>query len=192
MVKRAVEGDGGFSHHYPRVPAVVTCHARGKDNAMTAAWHTSLSFKPPLMGIALFPHRFSCELILESEEFGLNFLSLEKAKLVASVGGCSGRDVDKFGKFHIGKEQALKTTVPILEEAYAAYECKLVDHRTYGDHIWLVGEVVATHFEEGLFTDKGVLDLEQVSPALYLTADLYVTTDRDSLCFLDRKVYGGG
>jgi flavin reductase (DIM6/NTAB) family NADH-FMN oxidoreductase RutF len=144
------------------------------------------------MGIAIFPHRFSCELILESGEFGINFLPLEKAELVASVGGCSGRDVDKFQRFHIGKEQALKTTVPILEEAYAAYECKLVDHRTYGDHTWLVGEVVATHFEEGLLTDKGVLNLERVSPALYITADLYVTTARDSLRFLDRTVYGRG
>jgi len=38
--------------------------------------------------------------------------------------------------------------VPVLKDAYAAYECKLVDSKPYGDHLWIVGEIVAVHFLE--------------------------------------------
>ena len=60
----------------------------------------------------------------------------------------------KLGK-HVATEKPLKTAVPILGAAYAAYECKLVDDREYGDHRWLVGEVVAVHLlEERTFMPK--------------------------------------
>ncbi len=192
MAKRNIAGAGSFSHHNPRVPAIVTAHARGKDNAMAASWHAAISFKPPLIGVSIAAKRFTYQLILEGKEFGLNFLPLEKAELIAALGGSSGKEVDKFHKFGIKKVKPLKTSVPILEDAYAAYECKLIDHRTYGDHEWLVGEVLVTHFEEGVLTDEETLDLERVAPTLYLGADFYATTAKDSLRLLDRKAYGKG
>lgn len=192
MAKRNIEGAGSFYHHHPRVPAIVTAHARGKDNAMTASWHGALSFKPPLIGVCIAAKRFTYQLILESREFGINFLPAEKAELIAALGGSKGSEVDKFQKFGIKKVKPLKTSVPILEDAYAAYECKLIDHRTYGDHELLVGEVLVTHFEEGVLTDKETLDLERVAPTLYLGADFYATAAKDSLRFLDRNAYGKG
>jgi flavin reductase (DIM6/NTAB) family NADH-FMN oxidoreductase RutF len=192
MAKRNITGAGNFYHHNPMVPAIVTAHAGGRDNAMAASWHGSISFKPPIIGVSISPKRFTYQLILESKEFGLNFLPLEKVELIAALGGSKGSEVDKFQKFGIKKVKPLKTSVPILEDAYAAYECKLIDHRTYGDHEWVVGEVLVTHFEEGVSTDEETLDLERVAPTLYLGADLYVTVAKDSLRLLDRKAYGKG
>jgi flavin reductase (DIM6/NTAB) family NADH-FMN oxidoreductase RutF len=192
MAKMHIEGAGRFYHHNPRVPAIVTAHARGKDNAMAASWHSAISFKPPLIGVAIAPKRFTYQLILEGKEFGLNFLPLERAEVIAALGGSSGSEVDKFQKFGIKKAKPLRTSVSILEDAYAAYECSLIDHRTYGDHEWLVGEILATHFEEGVLTNEGILDLERVAPALYLGADFYITAAGDSLRLLERKAYGEG
>jgi len=192
MAKASMEGAGGFSHHYPRVATVVTVHARGKDNAMAVAWHSSISLNPPLYGISVSPRRFTYELILEAGEFGVCFLPTEKAELVASVGGSSGREADKFQRFGIARGEPLKTSVPILKDAYACYECKLVDHRTYGDHVWVIGEILACHFEEELFTKEQLLDLERVSPVRYLGAEHYTTAARDAVRYLDRKVYGKG
>ena len=192
MAKRHIAGAGSFYHHNPRVPAIVTAHARGKDNAMAASWHSAISFKPPLIGVAIAPKRFTYQLILEGKEFGLNFLPLEKAELIAALGGSSGSEVDKFQKFGIKKAKSLKTSVPILEDAYAAYECKLIDHRAYGDHEWVVGEILVTHFEEGVFTDGEILDLGRVAPALYLGADFYAAAAEGSLRLLERKAYGEG
>ena len=190
MFKVSKESIGEFYHHYPKVAAIITVNARGRDNAMAAAWHSPVSFEPPLYGVSISPKRFTYRLILESKEFGINFVPFKTVELVASVGGSKGGELDKFKKFSIAKEKSLKTSAPILKDAYAAYECKLVDNNTYGDHVWVVGEILVVHFAEDVFTSKGVLDLGKLSPALYIGAELYATTDKGSVRLLDREVYG--
>ena len=157
---------------------------------MAVAWHAPISLKPPLYGVSISPKRFTYQLIADSKEFGINFLPFEAAELVASVGGSKGSEVDKFQRFNIAKNKPVRTAVPILEDAYAAYECQLVDDRSYGDHRWLVGEIVAVHWLEEVFTPDEVIDLDKVSSILYLGNELYVTTSKDTIKSLDRKVYG--
>jgi flavin reductase (DIM6/NTAB) family NADH-FMN oxidoreductase RutF len=65
-----------------------------------------------------------------------------------------------------------------------------VDNKIYGDHAWMVGEIVAVHFNEGLFTSKGTLNVSKLNPALYLGAELYITTNKGSERLLDREKYG--
>jgi len=186
----STESVGDFCQHYPKIATIVTVSAGGKKNAMAVAWHSSVSREPPLYGVSIATKRFTYRLILESNEFGVNFVPFEAAELIASVGGSGGEIIDKFQEFGIAEEKPLKTSVPILKDAYAAYECKLVDRRAYGDHAWVVGEIVAVHFADDAFTDKGVVDLGKVSPALYLGAELYATTDKESVRLLDRETYG--
>ena len=188
MPKIVTEAIGKFSQHYPKVAVIVTASARGRDDAMTAAWHSSISLKPPLYGIAIAPKRFTYQLITESREFGINFVPLEKASLAAAIGGTSGQQMDKFERFNIEKEKPVKTTVPILKDAYAAYECKLVDSKPYGDHLWIVGEIVAVHFLEEAFTPSEVLDLDKIKPLLYLGSDSYASMDKNSVSFVKRGV----
>ena len=190
MAKVISEEVGAFSHHYPKVAVIVTAQAKGKENAMAVAWHTSISFHPPLYGVSIHPKRFTYQLIVDSKEFGVNFLPFEAAELVASVGGSGGRELDKFQKFNIARDKPVKTAVPILKDAYAAYECQLVDDRDYGDHRLLVGEIVAVHWQEEVFAPNEVVDLDKVNPILYLGQELYVTTAKETIKFLDRKVYG--
>jgi flavin reductase (DIM6/NTAB) family NADH-FMN oxidoreductase RutF len=186
--KIATEDIGKFSHHYPKVAAIVTASAGGRDDAMTAAWHSSISLKPPLYGVAITSKRFTYQLIMESREFGINFIPSEKASLAAAIGGTTGKKMDKFERFSIKKERPLKTTVPILEDAYAAYECKLTDSKPYGDHFWVVGEIVAVHFLAEAFTPAQVLDLDNIKPLLYIGADFYASTDRNSVEFVKRGI----
>ncbi len=188
MPKIVTEAIGKFSQHYPKVAVIVTASARGRDDAMTAAWHSSISFKPPLYGIAITSKRFTYQLITESREFGINFIPSEKASLAAAIGGTSGQQMDKFERLNIQKEKPLKTTAPIMKDAYAAYECKLVDSKPYGDHIWIVGEIVAVHFLEEAFTATEVLDLNKIKPLLYLGSDFYASTDKNSVNFVKRGI----
>jgi len=190
MTRVIIEDTGRFNHQYPRTPVIVTAQHNGKKNAMAVAWHTAISFKPPRYGIVITPQWTTYQLIADSKEFGVNFLPFSAAETIAAVGGSGGRYIDKFEKFDIAEDKPTKTAVPILEAAYAAYECKLVDDRSYGDHQLLVGEVVAVHLLEEAFTTEGVLDLNRVSPALFLGIDYYLSPDKNSLRFLDRKVYG--
>ena len=190
MTKVISEGIGTFSQHYPRVATIVTAQAKGKANAMAVAWHLVISVNPPLYGVSIAPKRFTYELIADSKEFGVNFLPFEMAELAAAVGGSSGREMDKFQKFNIALDKPVKTAVPILKDAYAAYECKLVDDKLYGDHRLLVGEIMAVHWLEEAFAPKGTLDLDKISPVLYLGQDIYLTAANDKVRRLDRKIYG--
>ncbi len=192
MPKIVTEKVGKFSQHYPKIAVIVTASARGKDNAMTAAWHSSISRHPPLYGVSISPKRFTYQLITESKEFGINFMPWQKASLAAKVGGTSGQETDKFERFAIEKEKPLRTEIPILKDAYAAYECKLVDSKSYGDHIWVVGEIVALHFLEEAFTSEEILDLAKIKPILYLgSEEFYATTDKDSLQLIKRGDLNG-
>ncbi len=181
MTKVVSEGIGTFSQHYPRVATIVTAQAKGKANAMAVAWHLVISVNPPLYGVSIAPKRFTHQLIVDSKEFGVNFLPFEMTELVASVGGSSGREMDKFQEFNIALDKPVKTAVPILKDAYAAYECKLVDDKLYGDHRLFVGEIVAVHWLEEAFTPEGTLDLDKVSPALFLGQERYLTTAKDTV-----------
>jgi flavin reductase (DIM6/NTAB) family NADH-FMN oxidoreductase RutF len=188
MSRIVTEDIGKFSQHYPKVAVIVTASARSRDDAMTAAWHSSISLRPPIYGVAVTSKRFTYQLITESREFGINFIPLEKASLAAAVGGTSGQQMDKFERFDIKKEKPLKTTAPILKDAYAAYECKLVDSKPYGDHIWIVGEIVAVHISKEAFTPTEALDLNKIKPLLYLGSDFYASIDKDSVNFVKRGV----
>ncbi|ODS31235.1 MAG: flavin reductase domain FMN-binding protein [Candidatus Scalindua rubra] len=191
MSKKILEALDGFYRCHIASPTIITVHADGRDNAMSAVWHSTLSFKPPLCGVSISPDRDTHNLILDTKEFALNFLPLKKAELIAQVGGCHWSKVDKFKCFNIETEPPRKIKSPILKDAYAAYECKLFDHHTYGDHEWFVGEVVAVHTEDGLFKD-GVLDLQRVKLALYLGSDKYITASSEEVRYLNRKEYGKG
>lgn len=188
MSRVVTEDIGKFGQHYPKQAVIVTGSARGKDDAMTAAWHSSISLRPPIYGVAVTSKRFTYQLIRESQEFGVNFISLEKASLAAAIGGTSGQQIDKFEKLGIEKEKPSKTTAPILHDAYAAYECKLLDSRPYGDHIWIVGEIVAVHFLEEAFTAADILDMGKMRPLLYLGSDTYSSVDAKSISFVKRGI----
>ena len=186
MTKTVIAGEGSFYHHYPSHAAVITAQFEGKKGIMAAAWHAPISHTPPLFGVSLAPKRYTYKLIEKAKEFAINFLSFDKVELVISVGSVSGTEVDKYKKFGIETEKPIKTTAPILKDAYAAYECRLIDSREYGDHIWIVGEIVATHFDKALFTIDETIDLKRVSPILYMGADRYTIPSSADIKVIER------
>lgn len=190
MLKVIGEGTGAFYQHYPRTAAVVTACKDGRKNAMAVAWHCPISFNPPLYGISISPKRYTYQLIKGSREFSINFMPIEKSELIAAVGGVSGANIDKFTEFNIREDSPIKTEAPILRDAYAVYECKVVEDSFIGDHAWIIGEIVAVHVAEDVFKESGVLDLSVIMPSLYLGADVYCSVSKDSLSYLEREKYG--
>lgn len=187
MPKARATDVGKFLQHYPKLATVVTVKTKERENALAVAWHGALSFDPPLYGVAISPKRFSYGLILEAKEFAINFLPIESVKLIAAVGRTSGRELDKFERFQIATEKPLKISAPILKDAYAAYECKLVEHHTYGDHEWFVGEVVAAHYLQEALDEHEVLNLEKIKPAFYIGNDLYAELGKIAVHHIGRE-----
>ena len=186
MDKEVAEGIGNFYQHLCRLPLVLTAQANGRSNAMAVARHMFISYSPPLFGVAILSERFTYQLIADSKEFGVNFLPFELAKLIEGVGSTKGREIDKFKQFGIAIDKPVKTAVPILRDAYAAAECRLVDDLSYGDQRLLIGEIVSTHVFGKALTSKQVLDLDSVDPALFLGNQHYVTVSKEMVRYIER------
>ena len=162
-----------FLYQYPALATIVTVRSGEKDNAIAIAWHMTVSREPPYYAISVSPKRYSHQMLLESGEFVVNFMPFESHELVAGVGGCSGSDTDKVGLFGLRGERGSRVGPLVLEEAYAAYECRVAGRNTYGDHDVFVGEVLAVHYSPDAFTPQRVLNVEKVNPNLYLGEDRY-------------------
>jgi flavin reductase (DIM6/NTAB) family NADH-FMN oxidoreductase RutF len=170
-----------MQHFYPYTVALVGAKARNKTNFMTCAWHTALSFDPPLFGILVAKKRLTHEIISEADEFTVNFISTKRIKLSAQMGRKSGHNIDKLKEFPIKLFPSKIIGSPVIEEAYVSFECKLAETRAFGDHDLFVGEVLAIHEDENSFNSDGILNTNEIQPLLYLGSDFYITVNPDTL-----------
>ena len=180
-MKRILTQVKNFQYFYPYTVGIVGAQSENQINYMACAWHTALSFNPPLFGVLISKKRLTHKLIFEAREFTMNFISVERVKLSAQLGRKSGQDLDKVKELEVKLSPAKIVNSPVLEEAYASFECKVADIRAYGDHDLFVGEVLAIHEEEDGFSKEGILNTGKIHPLLYLGSDFYVTTDSESL-----------
>ena len=170
-----------FQHFYPYTVALVGAQAGKRVTFMSCAWHTALSFEPPLFGILVSRKRLTHEIISEAREFTVNFLSFDRIKLSAQMGRKSGRDIDKIREFGVKLRPAQVLKSPLIEEAYVAFECRLAEVRPFGDHDLFVGEGLAVHQDAHAFNSEDLLNPVKVRPLLYLGSDFYITIDPDTL-----------
>ena len=175
MTKIAGADVDPFYFHYPAGATIVTTHANGRNNAMAVAWHTAVSREEPYYLVSISAKRYTHELLVASGEFVVNFMPIDQSEIVALVAGCSGKDVDKFDAFGISSKPGSEVAAPVLEDAFAAYECRVEDQSTFGDHDLFVARIVAAQWEESAFKDDGMLDLERISPIVYMGGDTYST-----------------
>lgn len=176
-----------FYHFYPGIVTVIVVDTGVERNAMSAVWNMGISFTPPLFGVAIAPKRYTHHLVEQAGEFTANFLPYEKAEIIAACGRTSGKETDKFKKFNIPLENAVKIRSPILKDAYAAYECKVVNKYTLGDHTLFVGEVVMVHYDPDAFQNDGLPNLAKLNPALYLGQNIYLDGSPYKTKHIDRE-----
>jgi flavin reductase (DIM6/NTAB) family NADH-FMN oxidoreductase RutF len=187
MTKKMIEGAGKLTRHYPANVAIVTTRTNDEQDAMAAAWHSCISFDPPLVGVSVSKKRHTHKLISSSNKFGMNYVPRGKAVISAQTGGVSGRDADKFVMFGLELEKRTGLDLPILKDAYAAYECELHSVIRIGDHDWFVGEVMYSHYDEEAFNEDQMLLTDKISPTMYLGFDRYLLPPTSKPKHLERS-----
>jgi flavin reductase (DIM6/NTAB) family NADH-FMN oxidoreductase RutF len=105
---------------------------------MTAAWVSQVSLKPLLVMVSIAPPRYSHTLIKESGIFAINVLTSDQVELGKRFGYKSGRKIDKFAGLDT---VSAASGTPVLPQAYAYLDLKLVHTFAAGDHTLFVGEV---------------------------------------------------
>lgn len=112
---------------------------KGVVAAATVNWVTQTSFKPPLLVVGVKQDSGAHALIKDTRTFALNVLGKGQQKLAfaffkpASVEG----DTISGEKFRAGS-----TGAPLLDNAAAFVECRVVNSVEGGDHTVFVAEVI--------------------------------------------------
>jgi flavin reductase (DIM6/NTAB) family NADH-FMN oxidoreductase RutF len=175
--------DKYYYYAFPMQAVIVTSmDPKGKTNPITIAWHTPISGKPPLYGISVSHKRYSHKLIKESEEFVVNFASVDLVRKVHFFGTRSGKNTDKLrdSGLTLANSQIVKTK--IIRECYAHLECKLYQDIDMGDHTFFIGEVVnLVHNENAL--KENILDNKIMKPCYYLGNNTYTTIESKNKVF---------
>lgn len=113
---------------------------RGQEvNGLTASWVSQVSFDPPLIMVAIEKNRYTHQMIQESGVFALCVLREDQEELAKHFIIPHWKLGNKFEgiPYHLGQ-----TGSPIINEASAFVECRVVASYSPGDHTLFIGEVL--------------------------------------------------
>src|SRR6058998_528961 len=123
----------------------VTAERRGKENGMISDAAVRASIVPSVPRLSVYVHKFnySHDLIFETGRFGLHLLHTGQFDVIHRLGFFSGRDRDKLAEIphHLGT-----IGVPVLDDCYAHFECRVSNVMDTGSSTCFLGDVVAVGF----------------------------------------------
>jgi flavin reductase (DIM6/NTAB) family NADH-FMN oxidoreductase RutF len=123
----------------------ITSERGGKRNGMISDAAIRASIVPSVPRLSVYIHKFnySHDLIFDTGRFALHLLHTRQFDLVHRLGFVSGRDRDKLADV----PHRLGTLgVPVLDECYAHFECRVANVMDTGSSTCFLGDVVAVGF----------------------------------------------
>ncbi|MCM8817286.1 MAG: flavin reductase family protein [Candidatus Omnitrophica bacterium] len=129
---------------YPeQVVLVTTRNKEGKNNVMAVGWVAMASSEPVMFVLGIDEQACTYQNIIETKEFVVSFPSEKMAKETLFAGSVHGYNRDKIKEAGLKVQNAEIVNAPILVDAVANFECRLVEITKPGDCPLIVGEVVA-------------------------------------------------
>src|SRR3954447_4702202 len=125
------------------VTVVTALDASGKPRGMTANSFTTVSVDPPLVLVCVSRKSESFPALRDCSAFAVSIVADDQVELARRF-ATSG--VDKFEGVAV---RSLVTGAPLLDGAVAWIDCTVHDRHDAGDHIILVGDVVAVDSVDG-------------------------------------------
>jgi flavin reductase (DIM6/NTAB) family NADH-FMN oxidoreductase RutF len=111
----------------------------GRVAAATVNWVTQTSFEPPLVIVGVKADSGAHDVIKDAGSFALSVLGKGQQQLAFAFFQPAEREGGTIGGQAV---RAGSTGAPILEEAPAWIECRLVETLEKGDHSAFLGEVI--------------------------------------------------
>ncbi|HTH66442.1 MAG TPA: flavin reductase family protein [Gemmatimonadales bacterium] len=123
----------------------ITCEHGGKRNGMILDSAIRASIVPTIPRVAMFIHKFntSHDLIFASGRLGLHLLQRDQFELIHQLGFFHGTDKEKLADIphHVGL-----SGVPVLDQCYAHFECRVVNAMDTGSSTCFLCDVEAVGF----------------------------------------------
>jgi flavin reductase (DIM6/NTAB) family NADH-FMN oxidoreductase RutF len=130
---------------YPRQAVLVTASSSEKVNVTSVEWIMPAGEKPPMLALSLHNTSLTLDLMCTSMEFVVAVPTEKLRDAVLLCGSTSGKFIDKFSEAALTQVKAKKVAAPLILEAAANVECKVLSYTSAGDHTLVVGEVVEVH-----------------------------------------------
>ena len=146
-----------MSRYAGHVQIVTTAH-EGERRGVTITAACSVSDNPAMVLACVNASNPKNAIFEKSGRFALNTLAADQVDLANAF---SGRDPSLTAeeRFALGHWQELVTGAPVLKDALAAFDCRLVEFRVMATHMVLIGEVMGISFGEHkpalLYMDRG-------------------------------------
>ena len=105
---------------------LVTTHDGKKDNIMTISWTMVVNFTP-VFAMTTGAWNYSFAALRRTGECVIAIPAVDMLDKVVGIGTCSGKDTDKFAKFHLTPVRAKFVGPPLIKECLANIECKVID-----------------------------------------------------------------
>lgn len=119
----------------------LSSHTEDDDNIMVCNWLSQASFEPVLVSIALQKTSYSYDLVTQSKAFTINLFRLDDQDAVKPFSKSRHKNPDKLKGVEFTR--APQTQCPVLPQAAAFFECKVVKQvESGGDHDIFLAEVV--------------------------------------------------
>jgi flavin reductase (DIM6/NTAB) family NADH-FMN oxidoreductase RutF len=123
----------------------ITSEHKGKHNGMILDSAIRASIVPTIPRVAMFVHKFntSHDMIFGSGRLALHLLRRDQFELIHRLGFFHGKDREKLAEIahHKGK-----TGVPVLDECYAHFECRVVNAMDSGSSTCFLCDVAAVGY----------------------------------------------
>jgi flavin reductase (DIM6/NTAB) family NADH-FMN oxidoreductase RutF len=152
---------------------IVTASYRGRHNATPIAYTMVLSIRPPLIGLAIHPSRYTFDIIRKTDEFAINIPTRDLLHHAQYLGSLSGEEFDKLELTKLPHFRPRRVNTVLLEGCVGWIECALEDQIEMGDHFLVVGRVVAVQADDDAFSDHWLLTDDALKPIHYLGANYY-------------------
>lgn len=123
---------------------LVTTALDGIRRGVTITAACSVSDNPATVLVCLNNSNAKNDIFLESGFFALNALGVHHQPLADAFSGRTQLSTD--GRFDVGNFDTLVTGAPVLVDALAAFDCRVVDVTRGSTHNVIFGEVVAVRF----------------------------------------------
>jgi flavin reductase (DIM6/NTAB) family NADH-FMN oxidoreductase RutF len=106
---------------------------------MLASWVQQCSFVPPLVSVALQQGREIAAWLTDGAWFTLNILDDTQTDMIAHFGKGFAPGESAFADLSVTRPER---GGPVLDEALAYLECRVVSRCSSGDHVLIVAECV--------------------------------------------------
>ncbi len=128
--------------------ALITSTGKHGANAMSAEWTFQISYRPMKLAVLVHPRDATYDNMVETREFGANFLSDDQAPHASLAGYYTGKDTRKLSSELFQTYPGQQIHAPMVSGCFVNAECLVEQILETGDHTMIIGRVVEVKFDD--------------------------------------------